>query len=95
MESDSDYMKKSKEKGKENCIQINSRNELDYPEYIWVEQGGGVYVYEEEDGGGIVTNRRPFEKDEFEDSVSVERKQIKESPVAKLISESYFQCAII
>ncbi len=79
MESDSDYMKKSKEKGKENCIQINSRNELDYPEYIWVEQGGGVYVYEEEDGGGIVTNRRPFEKDEFEDSVSVERKQIKEN----------------
>ena len=44
MESDSDYMKKSKEKGKENCIQINSRNELENPEYIRVEQGAGVYV---------------------------------------------------
>lgn len=81
MASDSDYMQRSKSKGKENCIQINSPNNSDYPEYIWVEQGGGFYFYDSKDGKGITTNRKAFEDNEFEGAVCVERKQSSESIV--------------
>lgn len=56
-------------------IQINSSKGDDYPKFIALEQGGGIYTYKETtETGRAITERRNFKEKEFEGAVSKERK---------------------
>ena len=73
---DSDYMQKSLLSfGTPNFIQINTRSGSDYPTYVWMEQGGGVYTYASGPNheNGVTLHRRGFNQGEFEGSICIER----------------------
>lgn len=63
--------------GKNQMLQINSREASDFPYYLWLEQGGGVYTVSSisNDGKEVLLQRRAFTDDEFIGSSSIERVQ--------------------
>lgn len=67
----SDYIKETG-----GLIQLNTRSSSDYPYYIWIEEGGGIYEYDSmESFGGVITRQTGLSTgdDLFETSVTQER----------------------